>query len=493
LVGLVKQTLELVDCTRDDEVLYSNGCLDQNLLPAAGGAGEELVNMASVTVYGWGEFAGKKYWSFVSGMQAKGRMGECGVKVFVVPVIKDKEGIQTDFYNKALSAFTAESVCNKGEGFCTQEGAGYTATEDCDGDGVLDHWCYLAGIYEGFISSRNDCTVQEKSCRRSVLPGRTFGCQRPLGWCMNGEKYERNVDCDGDGHFDHVCEKFGHAGFISSSQDCIDTWEEGTAGRPCDRTTTNANVGDSFTPYKLVHDAGDCVSHGTGSQCFISHADWPKTNYKPLSNCKFHIEATNHQYPKKDAADCKGTEPEIENQLLLEVLYQDTEQPVYDLSGTFYGDKFALNDVLISPPRLGEENIHRVYDQQTVEFSSDSSVEKEGWLVCLRERSKIPDIYSATCSETGDDVWAKLHDVTKKKQYVSVECDMAKCNKAKVNTVDWRQAVPQLNDRFFRPTNLCDAGWQVAKGDKFVVEFSEEATFVADGETIEPSFQVFQA
>merc|ERR1712117_576600 len=81
---------------------------------------------------------------------------------------------------------------------------------DCDGDGILDHWCYIVGdaetpTYEAFISSRRECQTVERSCRRSVLPGRHFGCQRPLGWCMHGEEYRRDVDCDGDGHFDHVC------------------------------------------------------------------------------------------------------------------------------------------------------------------------------------------------------------------------------------------------------------------------------------------------
>jgi len=465
-----------------------------------------LLDMASVTVFGWGELAGNKYWNFVSGFQANGRMLDCGVKVFVVPVMKKKEGIETDFYNKALSAFTAVSVCSKPLDFCTQEGAGYTATEDCDGDGVLDHWCYLAGSYEGFISSRDGCNVQEKSCRRSVLPGRTFGCQRPLGWCMNGETYERDVDCDNDGHFDHVCEKFGHAGFISSSQDCIDTWEEGTAGRKCERATTKKT---SVTSYKLVHELGDCVPHGSGSQCFKSHAEWPKKNYKPLTTCKFRVESTNHQAPTKadlSKADCEGKVLKDENQLLLEVLYEDAETPVYFQNGAFYGDKFELNGVVISPNPIGlsrcdnldpqlrdacvdfrpfAENIHRVYDKSRIEFTSDGSVEKEGWLVCLRERSKVPEVYSAECSEIGDDVWAKLYHVWKDETYVTVECDMAKCNKAKVNPV-----TADVRDVFFRTTNLCDAGYQVAQGDKFDVKFSRPSTNSADGEIVEPTFAV---
>jgi len=205
----------------------------------------------------------------------------------------------------------------------------------------------------------------------------------------------------------------------------------------------------------------------------------------------------------KNEADCEKT-PELENQLLLEVLYEDTEKPVYDLSGSFYGDKLALNTVLISPEPSGEraacvaagtcidwrpvlENIHSVYDGSIVEFSSDSSVEREGWLVCLRERSKIPEIYTAKCSEIGDDVWAKLMNVRKKNTYVSVECDMAKCRKALVKTVS-----DDNSERFYRTTNLCDAGWQVARGDKFDVEFSSPQSFDG-GEMTESTFSVLLA
>jgi len=366
-------------------------------------------------------------------------MRDCGVKAFVIPEFSQK-GIQIDFYDTALNAFRAEAVCNKFDSFCSQEGAGYTETEDCDGDGVLDHWCYVAGKYEAFISSRSDCKVLEKPCRRSVLPGRTFGCQRPLGWCMNGETYKRDADCDGDGHFDHVCEKYGHAGFISSSQDCIDTWEERTAGRKCEPQPLKGSE-DLSVNYKFVLESGECVPHDEGV-CFKSHPDWPRTSYKPRSECIIRVEATSHQVPEKDSANCeKETEPETH--LLLEVLYDDTERPQFDLNGEFYGDHFSLNEKLILPLEIGQaadcvgtegcidwrplaENIHRVFDNNVLKFTTDSTVEKEGWLVCLRERSKIPPVYNAGCSEIGDDVWAKLYNVREEKKYVTVECEMEK-------------------------------------------------------------------
>merc|ERR1712038_872630 len=139
-------------------------------------------------------------------------------------------------------------------------------------------------VYEAFISSRYNCEVKEENCRRSVLPGRKFACQRPNGWCMHGEEYSRNTDCDGDGHFDHVCKSNNllHEGYISSAQDCIDTWEEGTTGRKCEPPT--AIVTKAELPYRLVKDSGSCVpadfvrGHtllGGDGICFKSHENWP--------------------------------------------------------------------------------------------------------------------------------------------------------------------------------------------------------------------------
>merc|ERR1719411_1299907 len=132
--------------------------------------------------------------------------------------------------------------------------------------------------YEAFLSSKHTCRLTESSCSRSVLPGHKFGCQRPLGWCMHDEHYHRDVDCDGDGHFDHVCDKPGHSGFISSLNDCTDTWEKGPHGEKCDPKAPLLEDKDARVTYKLVSDSGSCVQHDV-STCVASHADFPNTEY----------------------------------------------------------------------------------------------------------------------------------------------------------------------------------------------------------------------
>jgi len=464
LVGIVQETSELMSCTRDDDILYGSGkdvgCISWGL----GTQSFDATNSAvSVTVFGWGQTV-TKYYRFTSAFQLEGKMNECGVLAFVVPP-PAKKVLKTSNYDSALNAFSATSVCAKDAGFCTQSDAGYAASEDCDGDGVLDHWCYIPGTYEGFISSRHSCVVQEKPCRRSVLPGRTFGCQRPLGWCMHGETYKRDVDCDGDGHFDHECEKAGHSGFISSKLDCIDTWEQGSTGRKCDPRPALLDQDASIT-YKLVRDSGDCVPH-SGSQCFKSHASWPKENYQPNSKCQFHVEAANHILPAAD--DC-GKATQTDKQLWLETVYEEIERPVFTTLGTSYGDKFSVGSVLMHSIQEGDTVLEldsQVYDGSKFEFVADGSVEKEGWLVCLREKSKITKTttYKASCTEIGDDIWSKFGNVDQAGTYVSIECDMVKCNKAKVDSVK------NNGNLFVRTTNLCDAGWQVQRDDKFEVQF----------------------
>merc|ERR1712117_245699 len=229
---------------------------------------------------------------------------------------------------------------------------GYTDTEDCDGDGVLDHYCYLVGdamtpSYEAFISSKNDCKLQEQTpCHRSVLPGRKFGCQRPLGWCMHGEHYHRDVDCDGDGHFDHVCETPDHNGFISSSMDCIDTWEEGLKGRECEPTAPLFMDQDDTITYKLVLDSGSWAQH-VSSTCVKSHADWPNTEY-PTGGCNFHVEWITPPATKDSSASCD--EEVVANEtLFLEVLHMDIEPAHFATEGFLYGERFTVGGVTVDP------------------------------------------------------------------------------------------------------------------------------------------------
>merc|ERR1712150_70752 len=333
------------------------------------------------------------------------RINECGIKLFVIP--QTEEGFALLDYDKHLQAIKAEARCPRGSGFCTARG-GYTDTEDCDGDGVLDHWCYILGdqetpTYEAFISSRRNCETVERSCRRSVLPGRHFGCQRPLGWCMHGEQYRRDVDCDGDGHFDHVCDKTDHHGYISSSQDCLDTWAEGESGVKCEPSATLLESRD-VKPYKLVSDYGNCVQHGS-EQCFVSHADWPETKY-PVGVCQFHVEWTQPPATESVTASC-DTQPVPNETLWLEVVQMEIEGAVFNQNGWLYGERLLVNG--INTKATEHRQTHRnaaefvqVKDKQIIKWSTDEVVQERGWLVCLRLKKKIPEVHKASCSEIGD-------------------------------------------------------------------------------------------
>jgi len=466
VVGLIHQNAELAACARDDHVIFPNGCDTENW------DGTLEFGMHSVVVYGWGSEGGQNFYrilTYFQGEDHEARIHECAVKMFVIP--ETEKGLAQSDYDEHLQAIKAEARCPRNAGFCNGD-AGYTDTEDCDGDGVLDHWCYSVGdaetpTYEAYISSRTNCATVEQSCRRSVLPGRHFGCQRPLAWCMHGEHYHRDVDCDGDGHFDHVCEKEGHAGYIASSEDCKDTWEEGTAGRKCDPRPILAEQDASVASYKLVSDYGNCVESGS-PQCFVSHAEFPTTDY-PVGVCQFHVE---------------WTQAGAEETLYLEVVQMEIETARFNDNGWAYGERLEVNGVN-TRTTVNTNTEHQiaefiaVKDKDEIKWSTDQSVQEAGWLVCLRLKKKIPKVHVATCSEIGDDIWSAYFTTDDPKDVVSVECDMTKCNKAKVKSVAAGQRYT-----FVRTTNVCDAGWQAARSSKF------DLVFAGPSKTTEATFEV---
>merc|ERR1739844_553005 len=349
-------------------------------------------------------------------------------------------GLATSVYDEHLKAIKAEARCPRGAGFCNSD-AGYTDTEDCDGDGILDHWCYSVGddetpTYEAFISSRENCATVEQSCRRSVLPGRHFGCQRPLGWCVHGERYRRDVDCDGDGHFDHVCEKDGHGGYIASSEDCMDTWEE---GRQCDPRPILAEQDAAAASYKLVSDYGNCVQHGS-PQCFVSHAEFSESKY-PVGVCQFHVEWTQAAAAETtEKVGCDSGTVVPDEALYLEVVQMKVEDAQFNQNGWFSGERLEVNGVNTRTKTNAitghqDATFVPVKDKDEIKWSTDQSVQEAGWLVCLRLKKKLPKVHVATCSEIGDDIWSLYFTTDDPKEVVSVECDMTKCNKAKVASV----------------------------------------------------------
>jgi len=479
IVGLVHVNDQLAACARDDHVILPEGCGDEPF-PGA------LDDMHSVVVYGWGSEGGVDFYRILTsfgGEDYETRIRQCAVKLFVIP--ETERGLSLSDYDEHLKAIKAEARCPRGAGFCTGDG-GYTDTEDCDGDGVLDHWCYNVGdaetpTYEAYISSRENCATVEQSCRRSVLPGRHFGCQRPLGWCMHGERYRRDVDCDGDGHFDHVCEKEGHDGYIASSEDCIDTWEEGTAGRKCDPRPILGEQDATAASYKLVADYGNCVEHGS-PQCFVSHADFPTVDY-PVGVCQFHVEWTQAGAAEaSQKTDCDSEPAVPEEKLYLEVVQMEIETAEFNENGWVFGERLEVNGVN-TRTTVNENTNHQiaefieVKDKDEIKWSTDQTVQEAGWLVCLRLKKTIPPVHKAHCSEIGDDVWSQYFRTDDPKDVVSIECDMTKCNKAKVRSVTDAERYS-----FLRTTNVCDAGWQAARSSKFDVVFggptsSTEATF----------------
>jgi len=295
---------------------------------------------------------------------------------------------------------------------------------------------------------------------------------------MSGERYRRDVDCDGDGHFDHVCEKEGHGGYIASSEDCLDTWEEGKA---CDPRPVLAEQDAAAASYKLVSDYGNCVEHGS-PQCFASHAEFPASKY-PVGVCGFHVEWTQAgaaEEGEKVGCDTETVVPE--ETLYLEVVQMEIESATFNQNGWVYGERLEVDGVN-TRPKTNANTDHQmpefiaVKDKAEIKWSTDQSVQEAGWLVCLRLKKKIPKVHKASCAEIGDDIWSLYFTKDDPKEVVSVECDMTKCNKAKVNSV-----APAERYSFLRTTNVCDAGWQSARSSKFDLVFggptaSQESTF----------------
>jgi len=286
---------------------------------------------------------------------------------------------------------------------------------------------------------------------------------------MHGESYRRDVDCDGDGHFDHVCKKDGHAGYISSSQDCLDTWEEGESGLEC-KPHTMLESKDVSVPYQLKADYGNCSQHDS-SQCFVSHKGFSKSDY-PVGVCAFHVEWTQAAAATEgEVTGCEKKE-EPDESLVLEVVQMDTEAAVFNQNGWLHGDRLVVNgqNVRNTVNTLTKRQLVEyvsVKDKDVIKWSTDDTVQGAGWLVCLRVKKKIPVVHKATCSEIGSDLLSYYYRNDDSRTVVSVECDMKACNRADVLSV-----IPDERYTFRLTTNICDAGWKAARSSKFDVAFT---------------------
>jgi len=279
---------------------------------------------------------------------------------------------------------------------------------------------------------------------------------------MHGEEYRRDVDCDGDGHFDHVCDKPGHHGFISSVKDCTDSWENGPSGEKCTPRAPLLTGEDDTITYKLVTDSGSCVQHAN-PLCVQSHLDWPDTKY-PTGGCSFHVEWAAPRAAVEGSVGCDDEVVVANQSLFLDMLHMDIESARFTTGGYLYGEMLKIDGILADPETASRTRF-QVKDKSVIVWTTDLSVERTGWLACLRLRKRKPAVYEAKCTEIGDDIWAEL-DLRVEEDLV-VQCDMTKCKKDKID-------VHSASDRyrFWRTDNVCDAGWQATKSSKFSIAFS---------------------
>ena len=73
---------------------------------------------------------------------------------------------------------------------------------------------------------RSICLQKDRPCKVS--------CSRPSGWCAHSGAIYKLKDCDGDGILDHFCsDSKGKSGAIESAADCRQTWPKGKCtGKP---------------------------------------------------------------------------------------------------------------------------------------------------------------------------------------------------------------------------------------------------------------------
>jgi len=472
--------------------------------------------MHSVVVHGWGGQNGAdgivNFYLITSSAvereeaeETETRITECAVKMFVIPTDISEELIE--------SSEAAQPGCAKPADFCTGESDGYTDAEDCDGDDKLDHYCWRQSdvegedAYEAFTSSKANCEVVEAKCRRRVLPGAHEGCQRPLGWCMQGDvTYRRDQDCDGDGNYDHICETSpdGHNGFISSASSepvCKDMWTEGENGQACalghsgragdlahsgragDLASEENCAPEDLPHFKLVKGTS-CVQH-VNPRCFQSGKDYPHGSDEDEEGSE--EEGSEEEGSEEEGSEDEGCELEVEwdaekegecsgesgeRELHLDVRALDIVETKFESDGKHLGDVFTAGALKLT---LGKDVV--VEAGETVTWKPEGFPRRGGWLICLTSVLKSEEeTLKPACDATGDSLWRDSHRKSDGKA-VQVECSDDCGEPEEKEPVD-------DDDKFLRTANVCNAGYEKKRSRSFSVTFTTDE----EGHTV--SFEV---
>lgn len=222
--------------------------------------------------------------------------------------------------------------------------------------------------------------------------------------------------------------------------------------------------------YKFVKISGEhCVEHES-ELCYQSHEDWPYEHYAAQDSCKLQVQWT-HAAPQAVPTGC--TQPLPDERLFVEVLSLDVEKASYTSNGLFrYGDQLRVGSINVLSGNFS--HFYAVGDGTEVTWLADRSVERNGWLICLRVKHKIPQVYNATCDELGSDLYNQL-DISDR-QSVRIQCE--DCVWEPVT------ALYVYVDTFSLTRPICDAGYQVRGKTNFLFTYHEAWN------TEEPRFQI---
>jgi len=97
--------------------------------------------------------------------------------------------------------------------------------------------------YPDFPNSYADCASEStEDPEETKIPA---ACPKPNLWCTHYGAIYSMTDCDGDGILDHYCTDDDEQGFISSANGCADTWPNGVCNSQVEDQGTTAEPNET--------------------------------------------------------------------------------------------------------------------------------------------------------------------------------------------------------------------------------------------------------